>query len=198
MWLQCTGLCHPARNTSCLSVRVSTGSRGCCALLLLWDRGGPRTGHPGRCFVCSCDAQRHILASVCAIKSLTRGHLISFTGYINCTLRFIWHFHVCLLFRLLCSVPHFSWEQIPPLSLLILEKKKNHFYVICFLYFLFSTCGSCFAGPLLCKSPFTEEDLPVRDWQEVPGAGYETFETCELANQQVPVCSSGYAPSISS
>lgn len=98
---------------------------------------------------------------------------------------------------LLCA-PFFMRANSSPLSLSWSLKKKNHFYVICFLYFLFSTCGSCFAGPLLCKSPFTEEDLPVRDWQEVPGAGYETFETRELANQQVSACSSGYAPSISS
>lgn len=64
---------------------------------------------------------------------------------------------------LLCA-PFFMRANSSPLSLLILgKKKKSHFYVICFLYFLFSTCGSCFAGPLLCKSPFTEEDLPVRD-----------------------------------
>lgn len=167
------------------------------ALLLLWEhRQDTQAGA-----LWAAVMHRDIVASVCAIESLARGHLTSFTGCINCSRRFLWHFHVCLLFRLLCSVPHFSWEQISPLSLLILQKKKkkkDHFYIICFLYFLFSTRGSCFAGPLLCKSPFTEEDLPVSDWQEVPGAGYETFETCELANQQVPVCSSGYAPSISS
>lgn len=63
---------------------------------------------------------------------------------------------------LLCA-PFFTRANSSPLSPEPWEK-KNHFYIICFLYFLFNTCGSCFAGPLLCKSPFTRQIfLPVTD-----------------------------------
>jgi len=95
----------------------------------------------------SCDAYRHTRASVRAIESFfTMWHLISFISYIHCTLRFLWHFHVCFLFCLLCSVPRFSWEQIPLLPLLIL-------FSISFLYHLLLIFSLQYLRQLLCRSP---------------------------------------------
>lgn len=195
------GLCHPAKSTSCLRVAHEDLQQD-----LLWlqlgsctesraepsPAGLPRGGTPGqlvRGWLWCVEAQQgpsaceriflHRLAShqVHPLHSESLMTLLSLPSAI---------FAPRPVFHESKFLPSLSWFFFFPF----------HFYIICFLYFLCSTCGSCFAGPLLCKLPFTEEDLPVRDWQEVPGAGQETSKTRELANQQVPVCNSGYAPSI--
>lgn len=88
----------------------------------------------------SCDAHRHIRASVPAIVSFfTIQHLISLISYTHCTPRFLRCFHVCLLFCPFCSMPHFSQEQIPP------PFSPNSFY----FHFIFISFAShiFFAAP---------------------------------------------------
>lgn len=186
--LQSTVSCQDCSAQGCATLpgpgAVSVGGSGAAE-----RREGRQAGHPGRGSVGA--VLRWHWGPVCPPGPL-RGQPISGTAASIARRGFYDIFMSAFSSAVFALCPIFSslsWT---------LGGEKNHFYIICFSYFLFSTCGSRFAGPLLCESPFTEADLPVSDWQEVPGAGYETFETCELANQQVPVCSSGYAPSISS
>lgn len=100
----------PAKSPSCLSVRMGSGTVGSTAR------------SPSRCSVCSCGALRHIC--VCH-QTLTRGHFMSFTGYINCTLRFFYDifmsafssasFALCPTFHKSKFLPSLSWS---------LKKKK--------------------------------------------------------------------------
>lgn len=125
---------------------MSTESGGCCgsgsapALRL-------QTGHPGRCFVCSCDAQRHRGLGVC--------HQIPHQGTFNI---FHWlhqlHSEVFMTFSCLPSLPpsllcapFFMRANSSPLSPDPLKKKRS------FLYNLLLIFSLQYLRQLLCRSP---------------------------------------------